>query len=425
MRPARSSPRSPPESEAIAVCLLWSIVNPEHELALGRLIEGELPGVPYTLSHRLNPSIREYRRASSTALDASLKPLMSRFFGDLGERLSCRLRRPAAGDDLRRRRARERGRHRGADPFHRERPGRRSGCRQAFRRRRRETDSAIVTDAGGTSYDVSLIRRGEIPRTRETTVGEGRYRVMTGFPSVDARSIGAGGGSIAWVDNGGLLHVGPRSAGAVPGPACYGEGGGEPTVTDACLVLGFIDPGFFLGGEMALDAEFAREAMASMSASHSVSRRGAAAAVFQLATEHMVDAIEQITLVQGVDPTAAVMVAGGGGGGLYSSAIGRRLGSPLVVIPEVAAALSATGTILSDLQQDFLATELCVTDRFDVERANGVLERLLAEARLRRRLGQRDRRDGGSTVGRGALCQPDLGDRGTARVKPLHGPRGR
>ena len=131
---------------------------------------------------------------------------------------------------------------------------------------------------------------------------------------------------------------------------------------------------------MALDAELAREALArNVGEPLGISVEESAAAVFQLATEHMADAIEQITLVQGVDPAATVIVGGGGGGGLYSSAIGRRLGSPLVVIPEVAAALSATGTILSDLQQDFLATELCVTDRFDVERANAVLERLLAE----------------------------------------------
>ena len=369
------------EPEAIAVCLLWSIANPDHEMALAQLIERELPGVPYSLSHRLNPSIREYRRASSTALDASLKPLMSRFLGDLGERLSSTgfagrlLVMTSAGGVLETEAVTEAPIHSiGSGPAAAPVAGRHFAGVDA------DTDSAIVTDAGGTSYDVSLIRRGEIPRTRETTVGEGRYRVMTGFPSIDARSVGAGGGSIASVDNGGLLHVGPRSAGAVPGPACYGEGGVEPTVTDACLVLGFIDPGYFLGGEMALNAELAREALArNVGEPLGISAEESAAAVFQLATEHMADAIEQITLVQGVDPAATVIVGGGGGGGLYSSAIGRRLGTPLVVIPEVAAALSATGTILSDLQQDFLATELCVTDRFDVERANAVLERLLAE----------------------------------------------
>ncbi len=368
--------------EAIAVCLLWSIANPEHELELERLIEEELPDVPYTLSHRLNPSIREYRRASSAALDASLKPLMSHFFGDLDQRMreagfsGQLLVMTSSGGVLDSLTVREAPIHSiGSGPAAAPVAGRRFVAIDV------DADSAIVTDAGGTSYDVSLVRRGEIPWTRETTVGEGRYRVMTGFPSVDARSIGAGGGSIAWVDDGGLLSVGPRSAGAVPGPACYGEGGVEPTVTDACVVLGFIDPNFFLGGEMTLDADLARGAVEE----HVGKRLGlgveeAASAVFQLATEHMVDAIEHITLVQGVDPTHAVMVAGGGGGGLYSSTIGRRLGSPLVVMPEVGAALSATGTILSDLQRDFAATELCVTDRFDRERANAVLERLLAEA---------------------------------------------
>lgn len=366
--------------EAIAVCLLWSIVAPQHERRLGALIADELPGVPYTLSHELNPTIREYRRASSAAIDASLKPLMSRFFGVLEQRLRDAgfpgrlLVMTSAGGVLDAAEVRRTPIHSiGSGPAAAPVAGRH------FARLDAGTDTAIVTDAGGTTYDVSLVRRGAIPWTRETFVGEGPFGAMTGFPSIDARSIGAGGGSIASVDDGGLLRVGPESAGASPGPACFGRGGARPTVTDACLTLGFLDPRFFLGGAMELDADAARAAIRrDVGVPLGLDDEDAAAAILHLATEHMVRAIEEITLVQGIDPAQAVVVAGGGGGGLYASAIARRLGTPRVVIPEVSAALSATGTLLSDLQTDYSITELLSTDRFDVDRANAVLDRLRA-----------------------------------------------
>jgi N-methylhydantoinase A len=366
--------------EAIAVCLLWSIVAPEHERRLGALIEQELPGVPYTLSHELNPTIREYRRASSAAIDASLKPLMSHFFGQLDQRLRDAgfggrlLVMTSAGGVLDATEVRRTPIHSiGSGPAAAPVAGRH------FARLDTGADTAIVTDAGGTTYDVSLVRRGAIPWTRETFVGEGPFGAMTGFPSIDARSIGAGGGSIASVDDGGMLRVGPQSAGASPGPACFGRGGTRPTVTDACLVLGFLDARFFLGGEMALDAAAARDAIRrDVGVPLGLDDEDAAAAILHLATEHMVRAIEEITLVQGIDPTQAVVVAGGGGGGLYASAIARRLGTPRIVIPEVSAALSATGTLLSDLQTDFSVTEVMATDRFDADRANAVLDRLRA-----------------------------------------------
>ncbi len=367
--------------EAVAVCLLWSIVNPAHELRLEELLAEELPGVPVTLSHRLNPTIREYRRASSAAIDASLKPLMSRFFGDLERRLRDAgfrgrlLVMTSAGGVLDAEAVRDTPIHSiGSGPAAAPVAGRH------FARLDAGLDTAIVTDAGGTTYDVSLIRRGEIPWTRETMVGEGPFGHLTGFPSVDARSIGAGGGSIAWVDRGGLLHVGPRSAGATPGPVAYGQGGTRPTVTDACVVLGYIDPAYFLGGRMTLDADAAREAIRrEVGEPLGLGAEEAASAILHLACEHMVRAIEEITLVQGLDPSTAAMIGGGGGAGLYSAAIARRLGCPLVIIPQVSAALSATGTILSDLQADAAITHVTATDRFDVDGANAVLDRLRAE----------------------------------------------
>jgi N-methylhydantoinase A len=216
--------------EAVAVCLLWSIVNPDHEAAVGRLIARHLPSVPYTLSHRINPSIREYRRAMSTCIDASLKPAMNVYLGGLEERLR------AVGFGGRVLIITSQG---GAmdvasiaeAPVHLVNSGPSMGPVGALAYGASSgTDTLIVGDAGGTTFDVSLVRNRRIPRTRETWLGKPLVSHMTGMPSVDVRSIGAGGGSIAWVDQGGLLHVGPISAGAMPGPAAYRRGGVRPTV---------------------------------------------------------------------------------------------------------------------------------------------------------------------------------------------------
>jgi N-methylhydantoinase A len=364
--------------EAVAVCLLWSIVNPAHELRVEEILAEELRDVPITLSHRLNPSLREYRRASSAAIDASLKPLMSRFFGSLAERLGAEgftgrlLIMTSSGGVLDAAAVAEEPIHSiGSGPAAAPVAGRRYADVDAG------SDTALVTDAGGTTYDVSLVRRGRIPWTRETVVGHPTYGYITGFPSVDVRSVGAGGGSIAWVDEGGLLHVGPQSAGADPGPACYGRGGDRPTVTDACLLLGYLDPRYFLGGEMEVSPDLARVVLdRDVAAPLGLGVHEAAAAVLGLAIERMVTAIEGITLSQGIDPAAAAMIGGGGGAGLYSVGIARRLGVTQVVIPEVSAALSATGALISDLQTMFARTEVMSTASFDQARASAILAEL-------------------------------------------------
>jgi len=366
--------------ESVAVCLLWSTVNPAHELRVAELLEEHLPQVPFTLSHVLNPILREYRRASSTAIDASLKPLMSAYLDGLSRRLreggfGGRLLMLTSGggvmdaEDMAR------------APIHAigSGPSMAPIAGRHYARADAGSDTAIVADTGGTTFDVSLVRRGAIPTTPETWIGR-RYRGhIVGFPSVDVRSIGSGGGSIAWVDEGGLLHVGPESAGAVPGPACYGKGGKRPTVTDAALVLGYIDPEFFLGGTMALDGERAAAAIAAdVGAPLALDDAEAASAILRLATENMVGAIEEITINQGIDPRGAVLVGGGGAAGLNSVAIARRLGCRSVVIPEVGAALSAAGALMSDLQADHRALHYAATDRFDFDGVNRVLDSLAA-----------------------------------------------
>jgi N-methylhydantoinase A len=369
--------------EAVAVCLLWSIVNGAHEKRVGELLTEHLPGIPFTLSHELNPTVREYRRASSTAIDASLKPLMSRYIGDLDERLK------GAGFDGRLLILTSAGgvldaRDVWNTPIHSigSGPAAAPVAGRHFARLDADSDYAIVTDAGGTTYDVGLIRGGRIPWTRNSVVGHAKQGFVTGFPSVDVRSIGAGGGSIGWVDEGGLLHVGPQSAGADPGPVCWGRGGTKPTVTDACVVLGYLDPEYFLGGEMKIDRALAVEAIQrDVATPLGLGIDEAAAAILDLACERMVTAIEDITLNQGLDPRDAVTVGGGGGAGLYASIIARRLGSREVIIPAVSAALSAAGALLSELTADAQRTRLTNTAAFDRDAINAVLDELAAECR--------------------------------------------
>ncbi len=367
--------------ESVAVCLLWSIANPAHELALGELLERHLPGVPYTLSHALNPTLREYRRASCAAIDASLKPLMNAYL----EGLEARLR--GAGFAGRLLMVTSSGgvvdaSDMAAAPIHsiNSGPAMAPVAGRHYAALDGDCENAVVADTGGTSYDVALVRRGRIPVTRETWLGLEYEGHITGFPAVDVRSVGAGGGSIAWMDAGGLLHVGPQSAAADPGPVCYGRGGVLPTVTDASVVLGYIDPEYFLGGMMRLDAAGSAEAIQQRIAGPlGLDLHEAAAAIMAVATERMIQSIEEITVNQGVDPRTAVLVGGGGAAGLNAVAIGRRLGSPRVVIPQAGAVLSARGALMSDLLSEYASAFFSGSDGFDHARA----DQLLSELRTR------------------------------------------
>ncbi|MBV9287879.1 MAG: hydantoinase/oxoprolinase family protein, partial [Hyphomicrobiales bacterium] len=238
-------------------------------------------------------------------------------------------------------------------------------------------DTLIVGDAGGTTFDVSVVRKGRIPRTRETWLGRPLMSHMTGMPSIDTKSIGAGGGSIAWIDDGGLLHVGPISAGADPGPAAYGRGGSHPTVTDAAVALGYIDPDHFLGGTMPLDREAAEAAiLRDIAGPTGQSLEAAAAAILELANENMVQAILDVTLNQGIDPASAAFVAGGGAGGLGCVAIGRRLGCRTVYVPETGAALAAAGALISDLISHHQAMRHTKSESFDFVGVNETIDEL-------------------------------------------------
>ena len=366
------------EVQAVAVCFLWSIVNNTHERRVGELIDEALPGVHVTLSHALNPTLREYRRASSACIDASLKPLMDRYLRGLDIRLrECGYRGrvlvvTSQGT------VREAGELASA-PIHTVKSG--PAMSPVAGRHYAQTDfgahTAIVVDAGGTTSDVSLIRRGQISETRETWLGPPFLGHMTGFPSIDVRSVGAGGGSIASVDEAGLLTVGPESAGAHPGPACYASGGTRPTLTDACLVLGFISPENFLGGRIALSANAAHLAVEEhVGRKLELDTKAAAGAILAVATETMALAIEDITVKQGMDPGTAMLVGGGGAAGLNAVALARRIGCSTVLIPHTGAILSAAGALLSHIGEDFAKVHVTTRRAFDMGGVNAVLERL-------------------------------------------------
>jgi N-methylhydantoinase A len=244
--------------EAIAVSLLWSITNPIHELKIGRIIEKEWPPIPYVLGHQVNPCIREYRRTSSAVIDASLKPIISKYISSFINRLKETgykgemLMLTSSGgvmstDELMQK------------PIYSvdSGPSLAPNAGLWFAAREFGKLDCVTVDMGGTSFDVACITDGEIKVSRESFIEEH----ILSIPKVDTRSIGAGGGSIAWVDSGGLIHVGPQSAGSVPGPASYGRGGKEATVTDANVVLGYIDPEYFLGGKMPLNRKWAELAI--------------------------------------------------------------------------------------------------------------------------------------------------------------------
>lgn len=364
--------------EAIAVSLLWSVANPVHELRVGELLAESLPSVPVTLSHQLNPIIREYRRTSSAAIDASLKPLMGAYMRNLATSLR------EAGFPGRVLVVTSQGGVMDADeialaPIHsiNSGPAMAPVAGRYYAGIDADMRTAIVADTGGTTYDVSLIRGGRIPWSRETWIGQPFRGHMTGFPSVDVKSVGAGGGSIASVDGGGMLRVGPKSAGAVPGPVCYGRGGTDPTVTDAALALGYLDPENFLGGAMALDTAAARSAIVnSIGKPLGLSVEDAAAAIIDVVTQNMVNAIDDLTVKQGIDPSKAVLIGGGGAAGFNTALIGKRLNCLTAIIPETGAVLSAAGALMSDLTRHFNVTRHIRTDKFSFTLANKVLAHL-------------------------------------------------
>lgn len=366
--------------EAVAVSLLWSVANGAHEQALGRILEEELPDVPYTLSHQLIPIVREYRRASTTAIDASLKPLMQKHLREMEDDLRAAgfkgklLIGTSAG-----------GCQHIAEVATRPVQMLKSGpamapvAGQAYTTIEALGGDAIVCDTGGTTFDVGLVRDGNLVYTRDSWLGRRWIGHMVAMSTVDVRSIGAGGGSIAWIDSGGLLRVGPQSAGAMPGPACYGRGGNQPTVTDACVVLGYVDPAYFNGGRMTLDGAAAQRVIAKFAGELGRSVEDAAFAIITVVNELMIKAIHEITVSEGLNPRESVLVAGGGAAGLNIMPIARELGCKTTILPKTASAMSACGMQYSDIIFEQTRSRVTMSGSFDMDGVNKALAEIDAE----------------------------------------------
>ena len=345
--------------EAVAVCLLFSYLNPAHELEIGRCLSEAFPDLPVSLSHVVAPIWREYERSSTVLADAYVKPLVSTYCQDLEHTLAdrgvtghCSILKSDGGTTLLSNAAR-----RPIDLLLSGLAGGLVGGR--YWAQQAGMHDVITLDMGGTSADVGLIIGGQ---QRFTTEFEIEWGLPVAVPIVEVRTLGAGGGSVAWIDKGGMLNVGPRSAGALPGPAAYGGGGEEATVTDANLVLGRLNPDFFLGGEMKLDPGLAGDAVRRIAEPLGATVQEAAAAIIDIADENMTNAIHLATIERGIDPREFALAAFGGAGPLHAVAIAQKLGVPRVLIPPHPGLVSALGAAISELRVEKVRTLAALSD---------------------------------------------------------------
>jgi N-methylhydantoinase A len=364
--------------EALAVVLLHAYRNPAHELRVGELIEELAPGIPYSLSHAVAAEWREYERTSTTVLNSYVAPKVAGYIDTLEAGLGERgydgvltIMQSTGGST-----SADRGRQ---APISTLESGPAGGVIAAAKiARDLDRRNAISADVGGTSFDVSLIVDGAPAITPQTELD--RRPVLV--PTIDIVSIGAGGGSIASVDVSGALHVGPESAQADPGPACFGRGGTRPTVTDAYAVLGIIDPANFLGRRMELDVDAAREAVErEVGAPLGLGALEAAGAIVRLTTMNMVLAIRNLTIERGHDPREFSLVAFGGGGGMFASYIANELDMPEFVVPPMPANFSAWGILNSDYRFDSVRHHLARWGDDAAAMARRLLDELSSQGR--------------------------------------------
>ncbi|MFE7035090.1 hydantoinase/oxoprolinase family protein [Streptomyces sp. NPDC057621] len=332
-------------AQAIAVCLLWSFRNPVHEKAIGEYLDAHHPDVPYTLSSRLTPVYREYERMVTTALDAAVKPIVASHFHQLADELRGRGLRARVqimqvhGGFL----SVEETSKAPIQMFNSGPVGGVTGARLLGRQLGRRR--VLTADMGGTSLDAAAIIDDEFRLLPRAEIGG----LPTSLTAVDIETIGAGGGSLAWVDGRNLLRVGPHSAGSTPGPACYGKGGTRPAVTDAALVLGLINPHYYLGGTVPLYEDQARAALREHVAEPlGITEDAAAEGVYRLATSQMSNALRKITVNRGHDPREFTLVGFGGACGLFAAAIAAEAGVREVIVPRNAAVFSAHGLMHAD-----------------------------------------------------------------------------
>jgi N-methylhydantoinase A len=367
-------------AEAVALCLLFSYVRTDHEERVKLILEEELPGLPISISSEVAPIWREYERSSTTIADAYLRPLFHRYVASLdgalrdsGMTREWTLMKSNGGAMLS---------GAAADaPIQTVMSGPAGGMTATEHVARALGETNVVTlDMGGTSADVGILVGGA---QRHTTEYEIEWGLPAAVPVIDIKSIGAGGGSIAWVDAGGFLRVGPRSAGAEPGPICYGRGGTEVTVTDANLILGRLNPEYFLAGRMRLDPSSVTDALEELGERIGLEPLELAASIVEIANENMASAIKMVSLERGHDPRRFSLLAFGGAGPLHAAAVARVLGIPKVIVPQYPGVFSALGLLLADIRVDKVWTQAFRSNDVDAQLVNTqfhrITERALAE----------------------------------------------
>ena len=357
--------------ESVAVCLLFGYLHPEHERRIGRAVRSTLPGVHLSLSSEVLPEFREFERFSTTVADAYLGPKIASYLGHLAsETHAAGIPRPlvmqSSGGvvDI------ESAVERAASCVLSGPAGGVVGA--AYLARASGYMNVLTFDMGGTSTDVAPIVEGMI----ETTTAAVVAGVPIKMPMVDVHTVSAGGGSVAWVDDGGALRVGPRSAGADPGPACYRRGGKEATVTDANLLLGYLQDGARLGGEIVIDKKASTAPIEGLGRRAGMDPPAAALGVVQVADAEMGRALRVISVERGLDPREFALVAFGGAGPMHACALAEDLGMRIVLVPKASGVLSALGLAISDVRRDYVAPCLARLDDVSDEKIEEGFQRL-------------------------------------------------
>ncbi len=363
------------EVEAVAVCLLFAFMHPEHEERVGEALREELTEVHVSLSSEVLPEFREYERFSTTAADAYLAPKLAAYLKNLAGKaeetgVPSPLIMQSSGGVV------------GIDDAIADA----AGCLlsgpaggvvgAAYVGDLGGYQNLLTFDMGGTSTDVATIIDGEAQTTTETVVAG----LPIKLPMVDIHTVSAGGGSIAWADAGGALRVGPHSAGAEPGPAAYGQGGEEPTVTDANLFLGYLADEATLGGEVVLQRELAQKSLAALGEKLGLDAQEAALGIVRVANAEMVRALRVISVERGLDPREFALLAFGGAGGMHACALAEELGMETVLVPRAGGVLSALGLAISDLRHDYVNPYLVGLENVDEEEFEKKFENMESSA---------------------------------------------
>ena len=368
--------------ESVAVCFLHSYLNAQHERRAGEILRAHAPDIAISLSSDVAPEIREYFRASTTVINAALRPIVSRYLENIETRLRAQgvasellVMQSSGGlmtfEDARRR------------PVFMVESGPAAGVITAAHLGESLGHHNVISfDMGGTTAKVGLVQDGTPRITKDYEVGSvaqpgsggfraGGYPIRT--PVIDLVEIGAGGGSIAWVDPGGVLRVGPQSAGADPGPACYGQGGREPTVTDANLVLGRLNPGYLLGGDLKLDGALAHAAIEERVAKPlGLDVVRAAHSIVEIANVAMINALRLVSVQRGHDPRDFALTAFGGAGPLHANRLAHEMNIPITVIPTSPGTASALGLLVTDITYDYANTLIERVDRLQARVVSAV-----------------------------------------------------